>query len=476
MQKATSIKNGFKKYDLCGANFLLIPETLEKISFYGILLFIFLTAIPYGTVDPWSKLAFVFSCCIITVLRIIPAILKGDSFFSNFKFFWPLLGIIGLAIFQIIPLNFIIELNSNQRTTLSFDVYETKNFILIFAGLILTAEILLHFTNSHKRLKQLIYFVFLVSMGSALFGFLRLMFPILETTILKDLFNEKVQFAQFVNRNHFAYLMEMNLGLLMGLQTKVELSQWQKPLYWIMTGITVLAIILTNSRGGILSMIGLCIFFVFLYFLTGKDNTSTKPTPSNNDRKFSHNFKTIRNILIFSCLFFGILVFIIAFVGGDSLVSRIETLPGETIETKNGKINRRGIWLSTIELIQANPISGVGFGAYPTAITRYDKSSGQFTLNQAHNDYLELLANGGLIGFCFIIIFIFLLVQKINLQIKSTDLFRRASCLGATTGIFGVMIHSIAEFGLHVLINALILIVLIVIATATTEESAQTRK
>jgi len=43
---------------------------------------------------------------------------------------------------------------------------------------------------------------------------------------------------------------------------------------------------------------------------------------------------------------------------------------------------------------------------------------------------------------------------------------RRAACLGAAIGIAGVAVHSLVDFGLHAIVNALVFTTLIVIATS----------
>ena len=57
-------------------------------------------------------------------------------------------------------------------------------------------------------------------------------------------------------------------------------------------------------------------------------------------------------------------------------------------------------------------------------------------------------------------------VWQARRQLGSIDPFRRSACLGAVIGMFGVAVHSIVDFGLHITINALIFTTLIVIATA----------
>jgi hypothetical protein len=61
---------------------------------------------------------------------------------------------------------------------------------------------------------------------------------------------------------------------------------------------------------------------------------------------------------------------------------------------------------------------------------------------------------------------VLLLNQCFYPDLQSTNRFRRAACFGATIGIIGVAVHSPVDFGLHMMINALIFTTLIVIATS----------
>jgi O-antigen ligase len=128
------------------------------------------------------------------------------------------------------------------------------------------------------------------------------------------------------------------------------------------------------------------------------------------------------------------------------------------------------IWRATWQLIREHPIVGVGFAGYQVAIPSHHDSSGRWVPQQAHNEYLELLASGGLIAAALGIWFGAAFIVRARRQLQSADLFRRAACIGALTGIVGAALHSFVDFGLHVTINALILTVLIVIATMKFEQ------
>src|SRR5262249_11538567 len=100
-------------------------------------------------------------------------------------------------------------------------------------------------------------------------------------------------------------------------------------------------------------------------------------------------------------------------------------------------------------------------GGYWAAVPTYHGASGLQTPQQAHNDYLELLAGGGLIGAAILIWFCVVLVKQARQSLQVARGFQRTAVLGALIGLAGVAIHSTVDFGLHVTINALIAVALL---------------
>jgi O-antigen ligase len=88
------------------------------------------------------------------------------------------------------------------------------------------------------------------------------------------------------------------------------------------------------------------------------------------------------------------------------------------------------------------------------------------TPQEAHNDYLELLASGGLVSLALGIWFAVVVCKRTLANLIAANRFRRAACYGAAIGIAGVAVHSLLDFGLHMLVNALVFTTLIVIATS----------
>ena len=238
----------------------------EMAAFYGLLATIVLFAIPWGTVEVWHKSLLVVVISILGGSRIFDNILHGPFRLAQPVLLLPLVGVLGLAVAQLVPW-------PGVGSVISVDPYETKSFILVFGALIVAAEVLFYFTDSMFRLKALVMLVIAVGTGSAIFGILRALVLDTEGGLLTDYLQPDQGFAQFINRNHFAVLMEMSLGLLLGILIKGEHSEKFRFFGWVLSGIMVYAIIAANSRGGLISLAALSVFAVLVHFITRRSRS-----------------------------------------------------------------------------------------------------------------------------------------------------------------------------------------------------------
>ena len=106
-------------------------------------------------------------------------------------------------------------------------------------------------------------------------------------------------------------------------------------------------------------------------------------------------------------------------------------------------------------MVEDHPAFGVGLGAYATAFTAYDRGAGVFVVQQAHNDYLQLLAEGGLVGAALGAFFLAFLSISAWRGLQRRDPVAQGVALGATAGCFGLLMHSLVDFNLQIPSNAL---------------------
>ncbi len=350
---------------------------------------------------------------------------------------------------------------------ISYDPYETRLMVLKLLAYALTLGLLLRYTSSPGRLRVLVLFIIGLSIASALFALLRQTTQGSAPNFLFPFVRLDRGYGQFVNANHFAYLMEMALGLALGLLAGGGVRR-DRVLLYLAAAIPIwVALVLSRSRGGILSMLCqlLLLALMFSSVRSSKRSDARKHRASSGLARIGSSIvvRLTLGAFLLAATLIGIL-----WVGGEQVANRFEAIQDEVaveVQESNSGARRKEIWSATWQMIKAHPLAGVGIGGYWTAIPQYHNASGKMTPQQAHNDYLELVASGGVIGVLLGVWFVFLLVKFAWATLSSLDPFRRAACFGALAGLFGISIHSLVDFGLHIPINALICLMLVTIAT-----------
>ena len=446
--------------------------------FAALLALIVLVAIPYGTVEAWWVAAFECAIFALGTVWLSEGFVRGNwQMQEAHSLLWPPLLLASYAFLQTVSWpgadpGGVAGIEGGAWSAVSADPYATRRFAWKLLALILAGVLLLRYTSSRRRVRALLHVLIGVGVASALFGIMRQSFQRTPGFILPLLGYDPREYAQFISRNHFAFLMEMVFGLIAGLIVGRGVRRERLLLYVAALLIVWIALILANSRGGILSMLSQLIFTALM--LTSFQPPRAAPDESEAARGGNRAWHLAgslagRVLLIASLL--GAAVAGVVWVGGDPVVSRLETVSGEVSAEERGGLWKQGatriqIWDATWELIKDHPFAGVGFGGYWTAITQYHRATGEVTPQEAHNDYLELAASGGIIGVALAVWFVVVFVRRVRQTLRASDPFRRAACLGALIGLFGVAVHSLVDFGLHITINALVFTALIAVAAS----------
>jgi O-antigen ligase len=417
------------------SGFSSVSSVVNKTIFGALLGLIVITAIPYGTVEPWWKAAFV---CAVFALSIV-ALVSGSFRIEGGAIFLPMLALAVLAFVQTLSLGSLEVAGLSVWNTISADPYQTRFFALQMLALTACLALFYRYANTEHRINVLVYTILAVAIATAIFGILR------QTTqhqigFVLPLLKPAQGYGQFINKNHFAYLMEMSFGLGLGLALAGGVKRERLPIYVALLLPIWTALVLSNSRGGILAM--LVQIVVAALFLMSRQSVA---------------LKAALVIVLVAGILFGTL-----WVGGDRLASNFEAATNELSTTRAGA-SRNEIWRATLKMFAAHPILGVGLGGYWIGITAYHDASGLMTPQEAHNDYLELLSSGGIIGFAIGVWFVIAFVRATRRNLWAEDM--RTVRLGAILGITGVAAHSLVDFGLHILVNAIVFLALISIAT-----------
>lgn len=152
----------------------------------------------------------------------------------------------------------------------------------------------------------------------------------------------------------------------------------------------------------------------------------------------------------------------------------LESRLGEALATGLG--GRRAVWDQTWPIVRDFRLVGVGVGAYERVMAVYQVTPHAFYINHAHNEYLQLLAEGGLIlavpataAFCAAV---WRIVR--SLQSDRTAVFWIRA--GAASGLLAAVVQSIWETGLRIPANAVLFAILAAIALHDNKEPSRSQR
>ncbi|MCM3905121.1 MAG: O-antigen ligase family protein [Pyrinomonadaceae bacterium] len=433
-----------------------VPHSLaSRFIFLNLCIAIVLSALAFGTVHSWALLLFSLGAFVTVVLWVIDGWSLGKLRISRNPLQIPLLGMLALGLIQLLPFGDTPATGALMvpaSRALSFDPYSTRMVLVQVATLLVYFAATLVFTDSPHRLKLLVRTIIIFGFFLAIFGLTQSFVSPTRVYWVREL-AQSTAFGPFINRHHFAGYMELTLGLPLGLLFAGSLDKEKRFIYLFGALLMGLALIMTNSRGGIISLVAEILFLAALTMVRRRKRRETQD-----------NAQRIRNAALRSALALALIVGLFAgvvWLGGESVLTRFVG----TVNSDDPTTGRAHFWSVTTDIIKAHPFLGTGLGAFAVVYTRYDSRNGLYRLEQAHNDYLQVLSDGGIAGAALGIFFIVMLFRMGFARRESRDEFRSGVAIGALAGCFAVLIHSFFDFTLHTTSNALLFLVLAALAT-----------
>ncbi|HEX4945064.1 MAG TPA: O-antigen ligase family protein [Blastocatellia bacterium] len=414
-----------------------------------LLVLLVVTVLPYGTVEVWSTAIWELVILFITLLWGLQAVINKRLQIELNPLVWPLVALMLIAFVQLIPML------SGERKTITYHSFATLDAAVKVFVLILFFLLFATFVHTPERRQQVVTTIILLSVGIALIGigqtYGKLIWP-------------RATFGPFVNRNHFAGFLEMAAGLIGARLVSRTLRRERMVLYVCFMIIVSSGLILSASRGGYLSLAAV-ILFLALVSLTMRGSQSDRAEGGRGLQ-----LRLAAALILLVVMSFGAMFL----TSSDELLQRFGQVENDLqmSELADQRYSRRELWQTTLQMVKDHPLLGVGLGAYQYAYTRYDQGSGVSRVEQAHNDYLQIIADTGVIGGLVMLAFLALLFVRSFKAMQTRDLLQRSITLGALAGCFGIAVHSFVEFNLQVTTNAQLFLALAVLATTkvTVEE------
>jgi O-antigen ligase len=251
-------------------------------------------------------------------------------------------------------------------------------------------------------------------------------------------------YGPYVNHNHYAGLMEMLVPILLVLSLTRLAGEKERMAAGVAAAIMIGTVFLSGSRGGMLAIFVELAFFAVV--LLGQ---------RRNPR-----------IVVGAVVFAVVLVGLLTWLGGKELTSRVSSISTEARTELSGG-TRLSIDRDALRMFGNKPVFGWGLGTFPVVYPQYRSFYTNFFVNEAHNDYLQLLAEMGLLGFGAMVWFIIVLYRSAMPKIANwTSDVSGAVTLACTLGFTGILVHSLLDFNLQIPANAALFYVLCTIAAA----------
>jgi O-antigen ligase len=149
----------------------------------------------------------------------------------------------------------------------------------------------------------------------------------------------------------------------------------------------------------------------------------------------------------------------VGWAGIDRTMDRFGRAPAE-LE------GRFSAWRDTQRIVADFPIFGTGLGTYAQAMLLYQTDGRDVMYAEAHNDYIQLAAEGGLIVGVPVLVLLGVMAMTIRRRFRSGDDDPMTSWIraGSLAGLAGIAAQSVVEFSLQMPGNAVMFVLLLALA------------
>ena len=125
-----------------------------------------------------------------------------------------------------------------------------------------------------------------------------------------------------------------------------------------------------------------------------------------------------------------------------------------------GFAGRTEIWRTTIDVIRDFWLTGTGVGTYQTAMVLYQRPTAGVLFNQAHNQYLQVASEGGLLVGVPVALALFAFVGRARTALRDDSSGMYWLRVGAASGLAGVAVQCLVEGPLLTPANAAVAAIL----------------
>ena len=330
------------------------------------------------------------------------------------------------------------------RTTASS--YDTRVELMLLLATLLFLLLCVQVFRTLQDWRSFVWFGMGLGFVVSVFGILQQLTFNGKLYWVRELTYGGIPFGPYVNRNHFAGLMELLIPLALVPLVLGKVRRERLAVVTLFAVMPIAALFLAASRGGIVSFF--VQFALLIYLLLRR-------------RGLAKRLLSVSAVLLAATT-------IVTWLGVGRILQRFSSL--QTLEVNEGKRAAmcRGAW----HIFLDHPVVGTGLGTlqivYPPYETLYDAK----VVNHAHNDYLEALAETGTLGgLCCAWFLGVLLLKSLSLFRLRDFSFPGALQLSGVVACAGFLVHALVDFNFHIPSNLWLFLLMAHLATTQTQQS-----
>ena len=402
---------------------------INGLVFYGLAALLLFCPLAFGAVEPWAIFILQSVSAVLFMVWLYGQLRSPEPTLLWTPIFPPLFAFMALMFVQLLP-GISAYRHATYSSLLLYIAYGTVCFLI--------TQTLTRTTHIRRLTTAAVFYGTWVAMFAVLQS--------LSSTgklywIRTPRFGGWI-YGPYVNHNHYAGLMEMLLPIPLVFAFSRYAHGRER---WIAASAAAFmgaTIFLSGSRGG---MVAFALqIAVFLYFLSRE--------------------KAAGRAAFLMAAFLVISLASIAWIGGSQVTARLSTISASKHSDLSNDI-RFQINRDALHMFSQRPILGWGLGTFETVYPQFRSFYTNLLVDKAHNDYLQLLAETGIVGFAVMLWFLISVFRRALPKIRNwpSDV-NGAVTLAAVIGIAGILVHSFVDFNLEIPANALLFFSLCAIA------------
>jgi O-antigen ligase len=395
-------------------------------SVAGVLMF---CPVAFGAVNAWGHFILQASA---TVLLLIWALDQMRSTRVNIRWnpvFSPMIAFAALMCTQLLP-------------GISAYWHATFSQLLLYVSYGILCFLLTQTLTSSREVRTLGTALALYGSTVALFAVLQsLSSPTQLYWLLTPRFGGWI-YGPYVNHNHYAGLMEILIPVPLVFAFSRFGGQRERWIAASAAAFMAATIFLSGSRGGIIAFTVEIAIFLILVFRERQN----------------------QNIAVLLGVFLLVGITMIAWTGGHEVKARIATFAGNQ-HSDLATDMRLQIDRDTLRMFRHRPLLGWGQGTFADVYPQFRSFYTDSLVNAAHNDFLQVLAETGIVGFGIMLwLLVTTLRNALRKSAKWSSNFNGAVAVAALLGISGILVHSLVDFNMQIPANATLFYSLCVVA------------